>query len=152
MTGVGSLLSDRLPVERRALWSAPIGLVIAVTLVVAAALIQPLMDATIRHGIATRACMVIAFTASIAMLLGTCFPIGMRLVRRVSEDALPWMWGLNGSAGVLSSILAVALSMWAGIHTTLQVAALCYAALVPCAIALAGFAARPLERGGPGAR
>jgi hypothetical protein len=63
------------------------------------------------------------------MILGFFFPIGMRLVGRLSREATAWMWGVNGACGVLASVLAVALSLWAGIHASLYVAAALYAVL-----------------------
>jgi hypothetical protein len=39
------------------------------------------------------------------------------------------MWGVNGACGVMASILAVMISMWAGIHTNLMIAAALYALL-----------------------
>jgi hypothetical protein len=50
----------------------------------------------------------------------------MVLVRRLSPDATAWMWGVNGAAGVLASIMAVAISMWLGIHVNLLAASLLY--------------------------
>jgi hypothetical protein len=46
------------------------------------------------------------------------------------------MWGVNGACGVLASISAVAISMWAGIHVSLILAAACYAALALPAVVL----------------
>jgi hypothetical protein len=62
-------------------------------------------------------------------LLGGCFPIGMRLVGRLSDSATAWMWGVNGACGVIASVVAVAVSMWVGIDTNLFVAAALYAVL-----------------------
>ena len=50
----------------------------------------------------------------------------MTLVGRLSPDATAWMWGVNGAAGVLASIMAVAVSMWLGIHVNLLMAGLLY--------------------------
>jgi hypothetical protein len=63
------------------------------------------------------------------MPLGFCFPIGLRLVRRLSDEATPWMWGVNGACAVLATVSAVAISMWSGIQTTLLMAALLYGLL-----------------------
>ena len=52
--------------------------------------------------------------------------MGMRLVSRISDDAMPWMWGINGACGVLASVIAVAISMWSGIHTNFYVALILY--------------------------
>jgi hypothetical protein len=57
------------------------------------------------------------------------------VVRRIS-DATPWMWGVNGAAGVLASVSAVAISIWTGISTSLHLATGAYALLMLPALAL----------------
>ena len=49
---------------------------------------------------------------------------------------MPWMWGVNGAAGVLATVTAVAVSMWSGISTSLYVATLAYALLTLPALVL----------------
>jgi len=61
--------------------------------------------------------------------LGLCFPAGMRLVRFAKMDETPWYWALNGIFGVLCSALAVFISIYFGISTSLYIAVACYAAL-----------------------
>ena len=75
--------------------------------------------------------------APLSVLLGFCFPLGLRLVQAISPRATAWMWGVNGACGVLASIIAVAVSIWAGIGTNLLVAAVVYALLALPARALA---------------
>jgi SAM-dependent methyltransferase len=127
--GVGSLVSDRLPIEssRRLVIAVP--LAIAAVILLLTQTIQPAINHTIRFGLPARCAIVVLLVAPLAALLGFCFPIGMRLVRRLSEDAMPWMWGVNGACGVLAAVSAVAISMWWGIHTNLHVALLLYASL-----------------------
>ena len=50
----------------------------------------------------------------------------MRLIGRSSDRTAAWMWGVNGAAGVLASIAAVAVSMWVGTHANLLLAATGY--------------------------
>ena len=128
-TGIGSALSDRLAVEKRALWVIVVPLSAAAVIAVATELMQPLIDTTVRYGLGVRSALVFALTAPPSLLLGVCFPTGMRLVRPLSERAMPWMWGVNGACGVLASVLAVAISIWAGIDASLHVAVACYATL-----------------------
>jgi hypothetical protein len=80
--------------------------------------------------LAARSLIVMACTAPVCLLLGCCFPLGMRLVGRISPDATAWMWGVNGAAGVLASIVAVGISMWLGIHVNLIVAVVLYGLLL----------------------
>ena len=135
-TGLGSLVSDRIPIERRP--SPVLGLPVATAAVVLAVslALQPVVSHTIQLQLTARCLITIAMVSPLAFLLGMFFPMGMRLVRRLSEDAMPWMWGINGACGVLASVVAVAISMWAGIHTNFTVALLTYAALAFPALAL----------------
>jgi hypothetical protein len=54
----------------------------------------------------------------------------MRLVGQQSDRVTAWMWGVNGAAGVMASILAVMVSMWLGIHANLLIAGLLYVLLL----------------------
>jgi hypothetical protein len=144
-TSIGSLLSDRLPVDRHR-WVLKLPIAIAVSIMLLTIALQPIIDATIDLELPARSLIVIACTAPVAVLLGFCFPIGMNLVGRVSADAAAWMWGINGACGVLASIAAVAVSMWLGIHTNLILAAAIYALLSIPAHVLARRHAREYSR------
>ena len=124
-TGIGSFVSDRFPIERNR-WVLKLPLAIGAGVLVLIYAIQPIIDATIQFGLPVRSLVVIACSAPISVLLGFCFPVGMTLVGRLSPDATAWMWGVNGAAGVLASIVAVAISMWLGIHVNLLAAGLLY--------------------------
>jgi hypothetical protein len=134
-TGIGSFLSDRLRLEGgyRLLW---LPASIAASLVAIVFLLDPAIRSSAALGLTGRTLMVLAFTAPVSLLLGGCFPVGMRLVGRVSDSATAWMWGVNGACGVIASVVAVAVSMWVGIDTNLLVAAFLYALLALPMIAL----------------
>ena len=135
-TGVGSLLSGRVPVERgRGAWLFPL----APALLVLAALgaVGPVTEAFAGAGAGGRAALSLGLVAPPALGMGLCFPLGLRLVAARGCEALgPWLWGINGAFGVCASGVALAISMAWGIPTTLAIGALCYAALLPCAAAL----------------
>ena len=135
-TGAGSLLSDRIPVESRPIWLRAIPLGVAANLLLCTASVQTLIDRTIELGLVGRCALTAGLISLAAFPLGLCFPIGLRLVRRISDDATPWMWGVNGAAGVLASVSAIWLSLWSGISTSLYVASGAYALLVVPAVLL----------------
>jgi spermidine synthase len=145
-SGIGSWLSDRLSVERQPQWVIVVPLLAAAGIAVAAASMEAVIASTVRLQLAARCMIVCALTAPPALLLGFCFPIGMRLVRDVGEGVMPWMWGVNGACGVLASVLAVAISMWAGIPASLYVAIACYALLPLPARVLASVRSTAEER------
>ncbi len=62
------------------------------------------------------------------VLMGTAFPLGMRLLGGRQETLAPWLWGVNGSLSVLASVLAVAISLNWGISTSYWSGLACYAA------------------------
>lgn len=135
-TGIGSAFSDRVPVEARPVWLRVYPAVIVVLLLAVTAAIQPVFDATVEGSLLARCATVVALVTPLSFTLGLCFPIGLRLVRRIAPDALPWMWGVNGACGVLASVAAVGVSISAGIHANLYAAAALYASLLLAAPAL----------------
>lgn len=135
-TGVGSLLSDRLDVEDRVGWALGIPVGAAAILLGVSHALQPVIGGTIHLGLFARCLTVVGLVVPVSLLLGIFFPMGMRLVGRLSDDATPWMWGVNGACGVLASVTAVAISMWSGIQTNFHGAALAYLLLAVPAAAL----------------
>ena len=125
--GLGSLASERIDLARRSYRLIP--LVVGAGALVEAVLLQPVVGSTVGWPLAARTAVVAAFIGPLAFLMGTCFPIGMRLLGRYSESLTAWMWGVNGACGVMGSIVAVMISMWVGIDTGLVVAGLMYLAL-----------------------
>ena len=45
------------------------------------------------------------------LLMGTAFPIGMKLASSRDEALTPWLWGVNGALSVVASVLAVAIAL-----------------------------------------
>src|SRR5262249_14275638 len=82
-------------------------------------------------GLVTRALACVATIAPAGLLMGFGFPTGMRLVAIVDRKPMPWFWGINGAAGVLASIAAIASSIAYGISVTLTIGAVCYLLLIP---------------------
>ena len=64
--------------------------------------------------------------APMAFLMGMPFPTGIQQVSRRDRDAVPWMFGVNGGATVLGSILAVACAIHTNFTTVLVLAACGY--------------------------
>jgi len=75
------------------------------------------------------------------LMMGFGFPTGMKLVSAIDDKLTPWLWGVNGAAGVFSSVVAVILSITFGIGTTLILGAICYLLLIPAAFVI-GFEAK----------
>ena len=66
--------------------------------------------------------------APLGLLMGTAFPAGMRSAASRGPRLLPWLWGINGAASVLASVLAMLVALEVGIAANLWIATACYAA------------------------
>lgn len=66
----------------------------------------------------------IALVAPLAFAMGMPFPLGLR---RLAEPDVPWAWGINGTASVLSSMLATLVAVHFGFSVLVLVAAALYA-------------------------
>ena len=64
------------------------------------------------------------------------FPTGMEIVNAIDSRPTPWLWAVNGAAGVLAAGLAVAISIAFSISVTLWLGAACYLLLGPIAVSL----------------
>ena len=85
-----------------------------------------------------RIAVALVFITPLGLLMGTAFPLGVGAAQRSAPGLLPWLWGLNGAASVLASVVAVLIALEFGIGANLWVGAFCY-----LAAAAAGRAGRP---------
>ncbi len=134
-TGIGSMLSDWLVLNsktRFTLWSLLTGIYL-----IALPWWGPGVLADFEGASLLSRCLIcIAIIAPSGLLMGYGFPTGMKLISAIDPGPTPWFWGINGSAGVLASIVAVVCSIAAGISTTLLIGAACYLLLIPIAAGL----------------
>jgi hypothetical protein len=132
-TGIGSLISDKLPLDTRprfVLWALLAAGYLAAL---------PLWLPTALHVFESAALMVraplcVVVIAPAGVLMGFGFPTGMRFISKVDRTPTPWFWGINGAAGVLASSAAVAVSIAFGIYVTFLISAFCYVLLIPAGL------------------
>ena len=60
------------------------------------------------------------------LLMGMAFPLGMKLAAGRASELTPWLWGLNGAASVLASVLSVCIALTWSISTAFWAGWLCY--------------------------
>ncbi len=89
-----------------------IGLIVIVYIV-----ILPLISGTIM-ALPETARIISAFilAAPLAFVMGMPFPLGLATLQETSPGLIPWAWGINGCASVLSAILAVLLAIEIGFN------------------------------------
>jgi len=151
-TGLGSLVSDRLMrLSVAALAGWPVAL--AAYLATMPAWLGSLLDATETGPLIERAAVCLITIVPAGVLMGLMFPTGMRLCGRIDQRMTPWLWAVNGAAGVLGSGCAVLVSIETSLNHALWVGATAYALLGCIAPVLLGLGttAQPTTRIGAAA-
>jgi hypothetical protein len=127
-TGVGSLLSDRaVPLSVSSLVGWP--LLLAAYLGLLPLWWGKLLDETETGSLIERASVCLATVIPAGVLMGFMFPTGMRLCTRIDSRITPWLWAVNGAAGVLASGAVVLVSIATSLNHSLWIGAVAYALL-----------------------
>jgi hypothetical protein len=130
-TGLGSLISEQLPLTR-APWLFMFPVAIGAAVIAVRFAFPAVASAMVASPIINRIAVSVLLIAPLGLMLGVCFPTGMRLVRVTKSDQTPWYWALNGIFGVLCSALAVFVGIHVGISANFYISAICYIMLLPC--------------------
>lgn len=144
--GIGSGLSRRwtarLGGARRAIGVAAVA--IAALALLAVAGLPALFAVAGGLGAPARFAVALALIAPLALFMGLPFPIGLADTAARAPALVPWAWGVNGCASVLSAVLATVLAIHFGFSAVMLAAIGLYA------LAAALFAAPSGRRAGPG--
>jgi len=104
-------------------WIFPLLLVLAV----AQALATPtILFAAQKWHLPMRIALSVLLLAPLGFLMGMPFPLGIRWLSARNPGMVAWMWGINGTASVLGSVLSVMLALNLGFRVTLLIGAACY--------------------------
>jgi len=68
----------------------------------------------------------LALIAPLAFAMGIPFPVGVAYLAEENDTLIPWAWGINGAASVISAILATLLAIHLGFTLVALVALLAY--------------------------
>ena len=128
--GLGALVSDRLPLDRPA-GRLGLSLVLAVLLITASRMLPAWAPQIAPLSLPLRIAFCAALTGALGFPMGMAFPAGMRTYAKDLADEAPWLWGINGVAGVVASSAAVMLALEQGLSALFVIAAVGYALLVP---------------------
>ncbi len=142
--GLGSGMADRLAAafERRRFPAGPLAPVSAGIVVLAGfyvGVLPALFEALLPWPDWARIAVAVLLIAPLAFLMGLPFPLGLRRLASEAPSLIPWAWGINGCASVLSAVLATLLAIHFG-----------FGAVVACAIGLYALAAVLFAAGGGG--
>ena len=125
-SGLGSFSASKLQYVE-----GPSPVIVAVTGITLFALVslwlQPLVFAAFATQPATLKVIIsIALIAPLAFLMGMPFPLALSEISNKSAWLLPWAWGVNGFASVMSAIIATLLAVHFGFSSVLLLAVALY--------------------------
>jgi len=136
-SGIGSFLTGGVTAET-ASRSGAIRIAVLVAVLVATGIATPIVvRATAAGSTPVRVAAALALLFPAGLMLGMAFPIGMKAASAGGRAAVltPWLWGLNGAASVVASVLSICIALawsipaayWTGCAVYLvALAALCY--------------------------
>lgn len=125
-TGIGSLISRRIPAERVRGVTAAALVAAAALAIVAAFALAGLVDFAIPWPLAARIAIAVVVLVPFGVLLGVGLPGGMRLLDRARPEIVAWAWGMNGAFSVIGATAAIFVAMNWGFTVAMSVGALVY--------------------------
>ena len=126
--GAGSGLSATLARKTGSRTAIAVAVVGIVTVALAwLFLLPPLFDSWLALGDAARIALSLLLVAPLALFMGMPFPLGLARLADEMPGFVPWAWGLNGFASVLSAALATLLAIEFGFSAVVVLALLLYA-------------------------
>jgi len=124
-SGLGSLWSKRLSqITPRAIRVTVAGIVMFTLLYLVG--LNQLFGIFLKAPDAVRFGIALALLAPISFCMGIPFPLGLRQLSTAASPLVPWAWGINGCASVVSTVLATLLAIEFGFSVVFLCAGGCY--------------------------
>ncbi|WP_083218552.1 hypothetical protein [Candidatus Thiodiazotropha endoloripes] len=126
-SGLGSYLSERLSQNQSYKQSTAKAILALCVIGLGYMLILPvLFDALTHLPVAIKIAITILLIAPMAICMGMPFPLAIAAMKRNRADQIPWAWGINGYASVISAGLSTVIAIQYGFKTVLLCAILLY--------------------------
>jgi len=118
-SSLGSLISQKYSIKK-----LPWLITILVVLIIVYALVLPaILNSLIEHSLLIKMLFTVLLISPLAFVMGMPFPLGLRAI---NQQIIPWALAVNGSASVLSAIMATLIALSTGYSFILVLAALLY--------------------------
>ena len=120
-SGWGSYLSERIHIRGLSNVSLAVGVIIIISLIYLFYLGR-IFSLFISYGDAVKILLSLLFIAPLAFFMGMPFPLGLTRVSSKAASLVPWAWGINGCASVISTVLATFLALSIGFNLVIVIA------------------------------
>ena len=127
--GLGSGAAARMSTLKGEAFESRIGLVIGAIVLLCLlhlALAPLIFRTTLAMGLGWKTFLSVVVVAPLAFAMGMPFPIALQRLGRRHPERIPWAWGINGWATVVSAALAPLVAIHFGLDALVVLAAVCY--------------------------
>jgi hypothetical protein len=93
-------------------------------------LLGPLFTLLITMPVYSKILLTILLIAPLAFFMGMPFPLAIASLSQQAESLIPWAWGINGCASVISAVLATLLAIHFGFSVVIVLAVMLYISIV----------------------
>lgn len=110
-SGLGSYLTTNVTAERVRSAGSTRLLALVVVLAVVGGITPSVVRASEAASTPVRIGAALLLLCPAGLAMGMAFPLGMKLASTHAARLTPWLWGLNGAASVLASVLSVSIAL-----------------------------------------
>lgn len=130
-SGAGSYFSGRKKAEGKSLIFTLVNIILLI--VIYAFFLRIILAGTVHLGMFMKTIISFCLIAPPSFFMGMAFPLGIRILSNLNKTLIPWAWGVNGYLSVVSTVLAIIISIHTGFTIVILLAALAYLmALAAC--------------------
>lgn len=125
--GAGSRFADRYAGEQRSLRVVRFAILVIASLGICYLwILGPLFQWAANWPMIAKILVTVALIAPLGFGMGMPFPLGLSSLNTASPSLVPWAWGINGCASVISAVLATLLAIHFGYNAVILTAVVCY--------------------------
>ena len=125
-SGIGSFLTSGVTAETAPALGRRRLLGVVVVLAVFGLLTPPIVRWIEPMTTVVRIAGAVALLFPAGLVMGMAFPLGLKLAAGRASELTAWLWGLNGAASVVASVLSVCIALTWSISTAFWAGWLCY--------------------------
>jgi hypothetical protein len=123
-SGTGSYFSGRFTANRSTVLR--VMMVVVPLIVLYAYILSPTLGAMVHVAMVGKIALGALLIGPLAFFMGMAFPLGIRIVSEQNASLVPWAWGINGCASVVSTVTATLAALHFGFGMVMMVAAGAY--------------------------
>ena len=123
-SGIGSITTERFTADRSTMLK--VFTIIILSILAYSIVVELLLRSTISLPMAGKLALTIALIGMPALAMGMAFPLGIKLLSEHNRQLVPWAWGVNSCASVVSTVMATGVALHAGFQVVMMVAAAAY--------------------------